>query len=93
MTLHRYIIERDMPQVGSMERDQIRGAAAKSNDVLGQLGPDIQWVESYIADDKIYCVYLASGEPIIRRHAEMCGFPATKITEVRKVIDPTTAAA
>jgi hypothetical protein len=92
MTLRRFIIERDIPRVGSYEREQLRGAAAKSNEVLNQLGPDIQWVESYVADDKTFCVYLAKDEAIIRRHSEISGFPATRITEVRKVIDPTTAA-
>ena len=90
MALRKYIIERDIPAVGSLEREQLRGAAAKSNSVLTQLGPDIQWVESYVAADKTFCVYLAADEDIIRRHAEVSGFPATKITEVRKMIDPTT---
>jgi hypothetical protein len=93
MTLRRFIIERDIPKVGTFEREQLRGAAAKSNDALDQLAPDIQWVESYVADDKTFCVYLAKDEAVIRRHAEISGFPATKITEVRKMIDPTTAAA
>ena len=91
MALRRFIIERDIPAVGSMEREQLRGAAAKSNEVLRQLGPDIQWVESYVAADKTFCVYLANDESIIRRHEQMSGFPATKITEIRKMIDPTTA--
>jgi hypothetical protein len=90
MALRKFIIERDIPQVGSLEREQLRGAAAKSNEVLNQLGPDIQWVESYVAADKTFCVYLAKDEAIIRKHAEVSGFPATKITEVRKMIDPTT---
>ena len=90
MTLKRYIIERDIPKVGSFEREQLRGAAAKSNEVLSQLAPDVQWVESYVADDKTFCVYLAKDEAVIRKHAEISGFPATKITEVRKMIDPTT---
>jgi len=90
MALRRFIIEREIPQVGTLDREQLRGAAAKSNSVLQQLGPDIQWVQSYVTDDKIFCVYLAANESIIRRHADMSGFPATKITEVRKVIDPTT---
>ncbi|HEY1614338.1 MAG TPA: DUF4242 domain-containing protein [Rhizomicrobium sp.] len=89
--MHRYIIERDIPQIGSAEREALRGAAQKSNEVLNQLAPDIQWVESYVAADKTFCVYLAKDEAIIRRHAELSGFPATKITEVRKTIDPTTA--
>jgi hypothetical protein len=90
MALRRYIIERDIPKVGTFEREQLRGAAAKSNEVLRQLGPDIQWVESYVAADKTFCVYLAKDEGIIRKHAEISGFPATKITEVSKTIDPTT---
>ena len=68
----------------------MRGAAAKSNGVLRDLGPDIQWVESYVAADKTFCVYLAKDEAIIKKHAEISGFPASKITEVRKMIDPTT---
>src|SRR6516165_10244939 len=93
MALRKFIIERDIPAVGSLEREQLRDAAAKSNSVLKQLGPDIQWVESYVAADKTFCVYLAKDEAIIKKHAEISGFPATKITEVRKTIDPTTAAA
>jgi len=65
-------------------------AGRKFDEVLRQLGPDIQWLESYVTDGKTFCVYLASGEDIIRKHAEISGFPATKITEVRKMIDPTT---
>jgi triacylglycerol esterase/lipase EstA (alpha/beta hydrolase family) len=92
MALRRFIIEREIPAVGTFDRDQLRGAAAKSNEVLQQLGPDIQWVESYVADNKTFCVYLAKDDAIIRKHAEISGFPATRITEVRKMIDPTTAA-
>ena len=90
MALRKFIIERDIPKVGTFEREQLRGAAAKSNEVLRQLGPDIQWVESYVADNKTFCVYLAKDEGIIRRHAEISGFPATKITAIGKMIDPTT---
>ena len=93
MALRKFIIERDIPGAGSLEREQLRGAAAKSNEVLRQLGPDIQWVDSYVAADKTFCVYLAKDENIIKQHAQISGFPATKITEVRKMIDPTTAAA
>lgn len=88
--MRKFIIERDIPAVGSMEREQLRGAAGKSNEVLRQLGPDIQWVESFVAANKTFCVYLAKDEAIIRKHAEISGFPATTITEVRKMIDPTT---
>jgi hypothetical protein len=89
--MRKFIIERDIPKVGSFEREQLRGAAAKSNEVLSQLSPDIQWLESFVADDKTFCIYLAKDEDVIRKHAEISGFPATKITEVRKMIDPTTA--
>jgi hypothetical protein len=90
-TLRRYIIEREIPKVGTFEREQLRAAAAKSNDALRQLAPDIQWVESYVADNKTFWVYLARDEAVIRKHAEISGFPATKITEVKRIIDPTTA--
>jgi hypothetical protein len=93
MALRKFIIEREIPKVGTLEREQLRAAAAKSNDALRQLGADIQWVESYVAEDKTFCVYLARDEAIIHKHAEISGFPANKITEVRKTIDPTTAAA
>ena len=90
MALRKFIIERDIPGAGSLEREQLRAAAAKSNGVLRELGPDIQWVESFVAADKTFCVYLAKDEAIIKKHAEISGFPATTITEVRKTIDPTT---
>jgi Nickel responsive protein SCO4226-like len=93
MALQKFIIERDIPMVGTFEREQLRQAAAKSNDALRQLGPDIHWVESYVADNKTFCVYLAKDKAIIRKHAEISGFPATKITTVKKMIDPTPAAA
>jgi hypothetical protein len=93
MALRRFIIERDIPKVGTFEREQLRAAAAKSNETLQQLGPDIQWVESFVADNKTFCVYLAKDEAIINEHARISGFPATKITEAKKLIDPTTAAA
>ena len=90
MALNRYIIERDIPEVGTLERQQLAEAAARSNEVLAQLAPDIQWVESYVAADKTFCVYLAKDEDVIRKHAEMSGFPATRVTAVSKTIDPTT---
>jgi hypothetical protein len=92
MALRRFIIERDIPKVGTFEREQLREAAGTSNEALHRLGPGIQWVESYVADDKTFCIYLAKDEDIIREHAEISGFPAAKITEVKKIIDPTTAA-
>ena len=90
MSLRKFIIERDIPKVGTFEREQLQGAAAKSNEVLRSLGADIQWLESFVAADKTFCVYLAKDEAIIRKHAELSGFPATKVTEIRKMIDPTT---
>ena len=92
MALHRFIIERDIPKVGTFDREQLKAASAKSNSVLAELAPDIQWIESFVAADKTFCVYLAKDQAIIRKHAEMSGFPATKITEIGKMIDPTTAA-
>ena len=89
--MRMFIIERDIPKVGTFERGQLRDAAAKSNGVLAQLSPDIQWQQSYVANDKTFCVYLAKNEDVIRKHAEISGFPATKITEVKRMIDPTTA--
>ena len=89
--LQRFIIERDIPKAGTLDSRQLKEAAIKSNEVLKQLGTDIQWVESYIADDKLFCVYLAASEELIREHARVSGFPATKITPIKRVIDPTTA--
>jgi hypothetical protein len=89
--MRRFVIERDMPGVGTLAREQMREAAQKSNSVLHDLGSDIQWVESYVTPDKIYCVYLAKDEALVRKHAEISGFPANKISEVKRVIDPTTA--
>jgi len=88
--MRKYVIEREIPEVGSLEREQLAAAAAKSNEVLAQLGSDIQWVNSYVAGDRTFCIYLAKDEDIIRKHAEISGFPATRIVEVRKMIDPTT---
>jgi len=93
MALRKFVIEREIPKVGSFERTQLRAAAQKSSEALTQLGPDIQWVESFVTADRTYCIYLAKDEAIIRRHAEISGFPATRIAEVRKMIDPTTASA
>ncbi len=89
--MRMYIIERDIPEVGTFEREQLREAAEKSNEVLRQLAPDIQWQQSYVAGDKTFCVYLANDEDVIRKHADISGFPATKITEITGMIDPTTA--
>ena len=87
----QYVIEREMPGVGGLGAGELKGASQTSCDVLRELGPDIQWVHSYVTDDKIYCIYRAPNEDIIRRHAEQGGFPANRISQVRSVIDPTTA--
>ena len=89
--MKKYVIERELPKVGTLEREQLRQAACKSNEALRQLGPDIQWQESFVAADKTFCVYLAKDESIIHQHAKISGFPATRITEIGKMIDPTTA--
>ena len=89
--MKKYLIVRDIAKVGSLEAEQMRQAAGKSNQALRQLAPDIQWQESFVTADKTFCVYLAKDEAIILRHAELSGFPATKITEITRIIDPTTA--
>ena len=89
--MKRYVIEREIPEVGTFEREQLKGAAAKSNEALAQLAPKIQWVHSYVAANQTFCVYLADSEADIHRHAEISGFPANRITEIGKMIDPTTA--
>ena len=89
--MKKYIIEREVPKIGTLEREQIREVATRSNNALSQLAPHIQWVESFVAEDKTFCVYLAEDESFIHRHAELSGFPANKITAIKKVIDPTTA--
>ena len=86
----KYVIEREIPGAGKLTSEQLQGISQKSCGVLRKIGPQIQWLESYVADNKTFCVYLAKDESIIRKHAEISGFPATKITEVRKMIDPTT---
>ena len=88
----KFIIEREIPGAGKLSPKDLQGISQKSCSVLQNLGPQIQWVESYVADNKTFCIYLAKDEAIIRKHAEISGFPATKITEVKKMIDPTTAA-
>jgi hypothetical protein len=87
----QFVIERDMPGVGRLGAPELKDASQTSCAVLRDLGPDIQWVHSYVTDDKIYCVYRAPSAELIRRHAETAGFPANSISQVRSVIDPTTA--
>lgn len=91
--MRKYVIERDISGVGSLSPDERRAAAQRSNGALRQLAPDIQWVHSYVADNKTFCIYLATDEALIHRHADLSGFPATKITEIRGMIDPSTATA
>ncbi len=88
--MQRFVIERDIPEIGSADRDALRAAAAKSNEVLAELGSDIQWEHSYVAGNKTFCIYLAANEDIIHKHAELSGFPATTVTAIGKMIDPTT---
>jgi hypothetical protein len=87
----QFVIERDMPGVGDLGEAELRSASQNSCTVLRGLGHDIQWVHSYVTDDKIYCLYRATNEELIRQHAEQAGFPANRISEVRTIIDPTTA--
>ena len=89
----KYIIERDIPGAGKLSPDELQAISQRSCDVLRRLGPAIQWVQSYVTADKIYCVYIAPGEEMIREHARAGGFPANRISEVRTVIDPTTSEA
>ena len=89
--MKRFVIERNIPGVGQLNAEQLRGAAQKSNAVLNSLGTAIQWQHSYRAQDKLFCVYLAADESLIREHAELSGFPASKISEISAIIDPTTA--
>ncbi len=87
----KFIIEREIPNVGQFSMDQLQGISQKSCSVLQNMGPKIQWLESYVTDNKVYCVYIAPDEAMIRKHAEEGGFPANSIAEIRTVIDPTTS--
>ena len=87
----RYVIERNIPKIGSKTRRELKEAAKVLNKALAELAPDIQWVESFVAAGKTFCVYLAKDEKVIKEHAKLSGFPANKITEIRRVISPTTA--
>lgn len=87
----RYVIERDLPGAGKLSSQELQAISKKSCDVLSAMGPKIQWVESYVTDDKVYCVYIAPDAELVREHARQGGFPANRISEVRSVIDPTTA--
>lgn len=89
--MKRYVIERELPGVGTMNADELRGAAATSNQALAELVGRAQWVQSFVTDDKTFCIYLAEDEGAVKEHARLSGFPASKVTEVHTTIDPMTA--
>ena len=91
--MNKYVIERELPGAGTLPPETLKAIAQKSCAVLNEMGPQIQWVESFVTDDRIYCVYLAASEDLIREHAQRGGFPANRISRVHKMIDPTTAEA
>jgi hypothetical protein len=93
MQMPKYVIERDIPNAGSLTPDQLQGISQTSCGVLKNLGPDIQWVHSYVTQDKVYCIYIAPNEEMIKQHASQGGFPANRISEITTTIDPTTAEA
>ena len=87
----KFLIERDIPGAGKLSKTELQGVAQTSCSVLNNMGPTIQWVESYVTDDKVYCVYIAPNEDMIRKHAESGGFPANRISRIRTMIDPSTS--
>ncbi len=87
----KYVIERDIPGAGELSSQELKAIAQKSCDVLNKMGPQIQWVQSYVTGDKVYCVYIAPNEQMIREHAEQGGFPANRVSQVTSVIDPASA--
>lgn len=89
----KFVIEREIPGAGKLSAAELQGISQKSCGVLNELGPSVQWVESFVTDDKIYCVYIAPDEAAVRKHAEMGGFPANRISRVATKIDPTTSEA
>jgi hypothetical protein len=91
MSMPRYVIEREIPDAGKLSAADLKEISGKSCSVLQEMGPSIQWVQSYVTDDKIYCVYIAPNADLVREHARLGGFPANKVSEVREMIDPTTA--
>ncbi len=93
VAMPKYVIEREIPGAGKLPATDLQAIAQKSCGVLKNLGPQIQWVESYVTDDKVYCVYIAPNPEMIREHARQGGFPANRISEVKRTIDPTTAEA
>jgi hypothetical protein len=91
MTMPRYLIEREIPGAGDLSQQELQAISQKSCSVLRNMGPQIQWVESYVTGDKIYCVYIAPDEAAVREHAAQGGFPANRVSEIKRMIDPTTA--
>ena len=89
----KYVIEREIPGAGKLSGQELQAISQKSCSVLNQMGPQIQWVQSYVTGDKVYCIYIAPSEEMIRQHAEQGGFPADRISEIKTMIDPTTAEA
>jgi hypothetical protein len=87
----KFVIERDIPEAGRMSPEQLQAISQKSCGILREMGPQIQWIQSYVVDDKIYCIYVAPDEDAVRKHADKGGFPANRISRIRSVIDPTTA--
>ena len=87
----KYLIEREIPGAGNLSTEQLHAISQKSCSVINKLGPQIQWVESYVTGDKVYCVYISPNEEMIREHARQGGFPANRISEIKTVIDPTSA--
>lgn len=87
----KYVIEREIPGAGKLSAQELQAISQKSCSVLQKLGPQIQWVQSYVTDDKVYCIYIAPDEQMVREHAKQGGFPANRVSQIKEVIDPTTA--
>ena len=87
----KFVIERDIPKAGSLSSEQLKAISQKSCEVLREMAAQIQWVQSYVSDDRVYCIYVAADEDAVRKHAQQGGFPANRISRIRSVIDPTTA--
>lgn len=87
----KYVIEREIPGAGKLSPEELQAISVKSCSVLREMGPRIQWIQSYVTDDKVYCVYIAPNEEAVREHARQGGFPANRISQVREIIDPTTS--
>lgn len=91
MPLHKYVIERDIPNAGKLSEAQLKGIATQSCSTISSMKEPVQWLESYVTDNKVYCIYLAESEDAVQQHAKLAGFPANKISEVKNIIDPTVA--